>query len=107
VDELSGGRKRERELADAAKGRRLTLDRDGRGILLFGGRSLATNKALNDLWWWRPDIGAWQLLDAGTGIAPPGRYSFGMAYDPANARLVVFGGASDDGDLADIWTIAP
>ncbi len=81
----------------------LTLDRDTGRLMLFGGRSPATGKALNDLWQWHPDYG-WNLLDDGTGPhAPPPRYMFGMTYDPSIGRTVIFGGAGNGGDLADVW----
>jgi hypothetical protein len=82
----------------------LTLDRDSGIMILFGGRSPATGNALNDLWEWNPDFG-WKLLDDGTGPnAPPPRYMFGMTYDVSISRTVIFGGAGDAGDLADVWT---
>ena len=64
--------------------------------IIFGGASNCT--PLNDVWVLTHASGqtgtpAWVQL-APTGPAPDGRYGTSAAYDAANNRLIVFGGAA-------------
>ena len=57
---------------------------------------------MNDTWTWNGTT--WAQLSPAT--SPPVRYAASMAYDPATAQIVLFGGIGDDNyaSLNDTWT---
>jgi hypothetical protein len=61
-------------------------------VVLFGGQTGATpNVVYNDTWVWNGNN--WrQLAPGGPAGIPPARYNFGMAYDPVNQAVVIYGG---------------
>jgi hypothetical protein len=59
------------------------------------------NSWTNDLWEW--DGSSWTLLDSGDAVAPADRQAHGLAYDPDRHCLVLFGGNTATGDVADLW----
>ncbi|HTZ61189.1 MAG TPA: hypothetical protein VMC82_00865 [Thermoplasmata archaeon] len=76
-------------------------------LLLFGGEylneSTFTTTYYNDTWKFAG--GAWVNLTAAG--APPARHGAGLADDPANDEVVLFGGVGAHGrDLNDTWTYA-
>ena len=81
-----------------------TYDRAHNRVILFGGSS--GYGAGNDLW--ALNLGpspTWSLL-ATVGTRPSGRSAGGLAYDPANDRLWLFGGSDETGTtLNDVWSV--
>jgi hypothetical protein len=77
--------------------------------VLFGGMSLDPNSRsgqgppLNDTWTYNGTNWTKQSPSA----APPPRYKAAMAFDPTLSSLVLFGGESEGGGLADTWTYSP
>ena len=69
-------------------------------VLMFGGfgASGASLHPLNDLWAWNGQ--RWSFLGAG---GPGARGDMLTAWDGARRRLVVYGGANNDGMLGDTW----
>ena len=66
-------------------------------MLLIGGRNVQSNGEISDSWRW--DGSGWRA------VAPhpvEGRYDAAVAYDPAEKRVVLFGG-SDFWALGDTW----
>jgi hypothetical protein len=83
----------------ARKGHRLVYDAARDAVVLFGGID-AGGGLHDDLWTW--DGGAWtepSLL----GARPPARAYFGLAYDTARGRTVLFGGLGANGQQSDVW----
>lgn len=74
-------------------------------MVLFGGRTTSgtTTTFYSDTWIFSG--GQWQnITNSSTGIAPTGRSEAGMAYDSVSGQVVLFGGDSAGGLLADTWT---
>jgi len=65
-------------------------------FLMFGGQSNPT-PYLGDFWALTAD--GWTELPAG----PPARNLYAMAFDDANGRLILVGGAGETGNLNDVW----
>lgn len=74
-------------------------------ILVFGGVASSGN-FLNDLWAYRAALNGWtQLTPAGT---PPAiRHRPSAVWDPGNAQLLVFGGATPRMSANDLWSYRP
>jgi len=70
-------------------------------VLLFGGLAVGGGRA-NDVWEW--DGNAWNQMSV-SGVGPAGRDDAAVAYDPGNARLVVFGGRTGAGLEDDLWQL--
>ena len=88
-----------------AGGRRFpaaSFDSAGERFLTFGGEKDGTRYA--DLWALSNQGSEWQLLSA-DGEGPPPRDRAVLLYDESRRRLVLFGGTSDDGHLADTWIL--
>lgn len=69
--------------------------------VLFGGLD-SNNFILPDMWVW--DGTDWtNVTPAPPAPYPPARYSSSMAYDAAHGQVVLFGGESNLGVLADMW----
>ncbi len=72
--------------------------------VLFGGLGCNAQGGctyyLGDTWIW--DGSAWHRTQLATH--PSARYSFGMAYDAARERIVLFGGFTDPGTSNETWT---
>lgn len=71
-------------------------------LLLFGGDNGAGTLAYNDTWSFH--AGVWTNLTATAGHAPSPRGGAAMVYDAADHEVVLYGGGSPSGDLADTWT---
>jgi hypothetical protein len=76
-------------------GQGMAADDNGR-ITMFGGRRDAQSSPSRETWIY--EAGTWRQL-AITATAPPGRSFFGMAYDSARMRTVLFGGSPELGAL--------
>lgn len=63
--------------------------------ILFGG---SNGVPLGDTWSWN---GSWRRVP--TGIAPPARRNYAVAYDSTRARIVLFGGRTDSALFGDTW----
>jgi len=88
------------ELAEAS----MAYDPATSQLILFGGngqRSDGTYGSLANTWSW--DGSTWTELSPAT--SPPARDGASMAYDPATAQLVLFGGTSGGSNhaLSDTW----
>ncbi len=66
-------------------------------IVLFGGTD-SSGHLLGDTWWW--DGSNW---NAGTNSGPNPRVYHAMAYDAAQGRTVLFGGADNTTIYSDTW----
>jgi hypothetical protein len=69
-------------------------------VIMYGGSNNPPNATFDDMWEW--DGTDWTQLC--TGCAPGKRASFGMVYDSARDKVVIFGGQDDSGGrLGDLW----
>lgn len=74
------------------------------GVVLFGGCG-PTLCPMNDTWWY--SAGLWTNLTPTLAVSPTGRSDAAMAYDPALAGVVLFGGCGPNGtSLGDSWLFA-
>jgi hypothetical protein len=69
-------------------------------LILFGGYDDNINAFLNDTWTWNGSD--WSQLSPAT--VPSARDDAALAYDPGSGQMVLFGGDTNDGLLADSWT---
>jgi hypothetical protein len=73
-------------------------------LVLFGGNDGTTR--LDDVWEWNGTD--WTQITPsqpnGYPYGPSARDGFVMAYDPLSERVVVIGGETDNGCVADMWT---
>ncbi|GAA4261925.1 hypothetical protein GCM10022255_096600 [Dactylosporangium darangshiense] len=75
-------------------------DTNGR-VILFGGKG-AGSRYFNDTWTYTPATSTWtELTPAGT--LPPGRFGHGLVHDPADHRILLFGGVATTGLANDLW----
>lgn len=70
--------------------------------VLFGGRG-ADGQALGDTWIFT--AAGWQLIPIPAGQGPSARWNHAMVYDPTLQGIVLFGGRSETGLLADTWLL--
>ncbi|HKR11398.1 MAG TPA: kelch repeat-containing protein [Pyrinomonadaceae bacterium] len=78
----------------------------GRGkVLLFGGFG-ANGLTLNDMWEWDVTAKTWANINQ-TGLLPRPRMSFGMIYDEASDKVVLFGGNNGPTKFDDTWEWDP
>lgn len=81
-------------------------------MLVFGGAAKSGSgfTYFNDLWVYRPGSNSWSQL-APTGGPPAGRSGHSAVWDPGNAQMLVFGGASTNSTsttyLHDLWAYRP
>jgi len=79
----------------------MAYDTHSRQLILFGGYDGGGSLgALDDTWSWSGSD--WEPLSPAAW--PPARYSACVAYDPATADIVLFGGTNFDDWLSDTWT---
>jgi hypothetical protein len=72
-------------------------------ILLFGG-ALGNEEYYDDFWSY--DGTSWARISSanpGEDGEPPARSQYGMVYDTARERLILFGGRNGNGRLSDLW----
>ncbi len=77
----------------------LAYDSAAGQVLLTGG--FGNNTVLSDLWTLNATTRSW--TDITPAASPPPRFAAAGGFDSADGALVVFGGASDTGLLADTW----
>jgi hypothetical protein len=75
--------------------------RQGR-MLVHGGKTAAGSA--DDLWSYSQGEHAWTKLEPGSG--PQARNSHDAVFIPARRSLVIAGGASDQGELNDLWELS-
>ena len=84
----------------------MSFDPATQQLILFGGSTCPNMcNGLNDTWTFSG--GTWWTL--GTRVTPPGRAAAELAWDPATASLLLFGGASGVSpglDFNDSWTFS-
>jgi hypothetical protein len=72
-------------------------------VVVFGGATLSGS--VNDVWALSlSGVPAWTAL-APTGTPPVARFDHNAIYDPVRDRMVVFGGWTAGGRLADVWVM--
>ncbi len=74
----------------------------GLGAVVIAGQA-EDGSYLADAWWFDDTDGAARAI-APIGALPP-RAGADMVADPARNRVLIFGGVSDDGSLADLWEL--
>ncbi len=79
--------------ASRANGDKVVFDqRRGRAVLV----------SLSGTWEWDNNAGSW-TLKATAAAGPPARVNAALAYDPVRAKVVVFGGSSNQIVRRDLW----
>lgn len=79
----------------------MTYDTERRAIVLMGGQGSSRGPFLDDAWTW--DGERWTELKI-EGRKPSGRAGATLLDDPANKRLLLFGGYAD-GILQELWSL--
>jgi hypothetical protein len=74
-------------------------------VILFGGGSGGVDQ--NTTWKWFVAGGNWNWQQVATTQSPPPREGAGMAYLPALAGVIVFGGQNSEVPLNDTWQFIP
>jgi len=74
-------------------------------LIVYGGVDSEGTFYHQDVWALDLATHAWEQLTP-TGTPPSQRWNFGMVYDPAGDRIVLFGGITAGGDLVDNATYA-
>ena len=93
-------------LPSARSGNSMVYDSRTGKVVLFGGRS-GDSITLNDTWAYDPTANAWTKLNPAGGL-PFARSWHSTVYDPANGKVVLFGGTSDgSAALGDTWAYDP
>jgi uncharacterized protein (TIGR03437 family) len=81
-------------------------DRQGDQMLLYGGCASGAGPCpLGDLWSF--DLATNRWIERTGSVKPPARQWYGMGFDSAQRRLVLFGGSGESGTLNDIWNYDP
>ena len=80
----------------------MVYDAAANEVLLFGGID-TSGTPQNDLWAWNGTTWTPLIPSNSTGSPSP-RDDFGMAYDAALGKVILFGGSSTAGNLNDTWT---
>jgi N-acetylneuraminic acid mutarotase len=88
----------------ARDGHALVYDPASGRVILFGGWDGTTQ--FGDTWAYDPAANAWTELTP-AGDSPAARDSHAMVYDPATARVVLFGGWSQTAEFNDTWLYDP
>jgi Galactose oxidase, central domain len=78
----------------------MSLTTKGPRLLLFGGETAAGPAGTNITWRLVP--GRWVNLTSSLVVLPPERAYFGMCWDPAVSKVILFGGESNVGNTANI-----
>jgi len=80
-------------------GHQLVRDTVRNRLVTFGGRSPTVSGLANDTWIWTGST--WSALV--TPASPTRRFHYGMCYDSARDRVVLFGGRSIFASVGDTW----
>ncbi|HEX5052526.1 MAG TPA: kelch repeat-containing protein [Planctomycetota bacterium] len=83
----------------ARSGHAMAYDDASDTIVMFGGVFGGIQVAIDETWQW--DGVDWQLRNPVT--PPPARHGHALAWDAARDRVLLFGGTSAGGSLADTW----
>jgi len=79
----------------------LVYDSKNNAILLFGGQNAPT--IYGDVWAYYLNNDTWWQKHP-SGSTPSSRYQHGMAYDPENEKVIIFGGSPGGGTIyGDTW----
>jgi len=82
------------------------LDAEGNQMLLYGGCASGFGPCpLGDLWSF--DLTTHRWTERTAGIKPPERQWYGMGFDTARRRLILFAGSGASGNLNDTWEYDP
>jgi len=86
----------------------MAYDSSSQQVIMFGGSVLDGSKYFDDTWAYDPVANTWTDLDP-SGTLPEARSSFGMVYDYASQRVIMFGGSVADGSkyFDDTWAYDP
>jgi len=79
----------------------LTLDAQRKGFYMFGGRDNGSTE-FNDLWFFHTDSQKWEPM-SGAQNPPDTRYGHGMAVNPSNGELMVFGTSEGQDPNVYLW----
>jgi N-acetylneuraminic acid mutarotase len=79
----------------------LTDDSTDGLVILFGGKG-RNSVYYDDTWAYSPESHHWVELKP-TGARPAGRFGHSTIYDPANHRVLLFGGVTTSGIANDLW----
>lgn len=96
-------------------GHRMVYDPVRHKVILFGGHDPAVHPTgnyvltshLNDVWELDTATNVWTDVTPTSGPMPVGRADFGMAYDVARNKVVIFGGEIDGWLTGDTWEWDP
>lgn len=75
-------------------------------LLVFGGRLATFPEAADDLWRYRPAENQWTLVPQASS-APFGRWGHSAVWDPANNRMLVYGGMAGGSALNHLLSYQP
>ena len=96
-------------------GHRMVYDPVRHKVILFGGRApnaphvgnYVSATHMNDVWELDTASNTWTDVTPATGEMPVGRSDFGMAYDLARNKVVIYGGEIDGWQAEDTWEWDP
>jgi hypothetical protein len=80
----------------------MTYDSDSKHIWMFGGYIFNGSARTNQLWKWSTVSGQWTMMSPPS--SPSAREGVAMVYDPANQKLVAFGGYTGAAYLNELWS---
>jgi N-acetylneuraminic acid mutarotase len=89
---------------DARRAHSAVWDPAEHRMYVFGG--MGADGVSDELWAYDARSRVWQLLTS-EGPTPPARQEHAAVWDPVRRQMLVFGGVSPDGPLADLWSYDP
>lgn len=95
----------EKELGGILLWSSMCYDRAQKQFVLFGGGNIQTPRGDPGTWSYTPSSNTWAPLKL--AAQPPQRANSRLCYDPANKKIVLFGGDQLDQLLADTWVFDP
>lgn len=84
-------------------GHRMVRNTVNNKLITFGGRSPSISAFARDTWEYTGVAGGGNWAGVATANAPSARYLYGLAFDEARQRVVLFGGSSATATFADTW----
>jgi hypothetical protein len=90
-------------VAPKARAQQVMAYDDQHGVVVLYGGLTGAGQIANDTWVYHFPSNSW--VEVTPVASPPARYLAQIAYDPEQARTVVFGGAGTNGVRADIWAL--
>ena len=79
----------------------LCYDEANKNVVLFGGGNAETERGDPGTWTYTPATNTWTQLKL--AVQPPARANSALVYDPANKKVVLFGGDQLNQLIADTW----